>query len=320
MPPGKKRPSSLAFPVPTISALMALACSRKRERLHTLTTFTHANLEEFLAASLGHGWRVVGPPPAGVSSFPQAAGEDPTPEMGFLSTFLKCSVEDALDTWNGHCETCAVFCTQRVLDLCESTPNPHIHAYEGAVKELSSMGFEASATLLFEAEKRARESGSEQKTLPMWGPLSPPVKKWGEDGGKGLIDWTAGAPGFSVRLQGIGAEAAAQGGTMTSLPCYVLNYIYDGDELEEEDMALPIETALFSLHVVGLVLDGRAKVCYICDPNGQLIPGGNMEFVHIPVTLREGPPTTAVSAFDVAQRKKAPSSSKGSKKSGGKKA
>jgi hypothetical protein len=240
--------------------------------------------------------------------------------MGFLSSLLKCSLEDALDIYMGHCETCAVFCTQRVKEACENNiADPHIHAYENAVKELSSMGFEASATILFEAERRAREIGSKEKTMPMWAPLSPPVSKWGDkDKGRELIDWTAGALGFSERLQGIGAEAAAQGGTVTSLPCYVLNYIFDLDELEEADMALPIETALFSLHVVGLVLDGRSNVAYVCDPNGQLLPGGNMEFVHIPVTLRDGPSTTAVSAFDIAQRKKGPS--KGSKKGGGKRA
>ena len=32
----------------------------------------------------------------------------------------------------------------------------------------------------------------------------------------------------------------------------------------------------YSLHVLGLVLDGRKRTAYICDPNGSLLPGGNM--------------------------------------------
>ncbi len=36
------------------------------------------------------------------------------------------------------------------------------------------------------------------------------------------------------------------------------------------------ETAMYSLHVLGLVVDGRQRKVYLCDPNGSLLPGGNM--------------------------------------------
>jgi hypothetical protein len=32
----------------------------------------------------------------------------------------------------------------------------------------------------------------------------------------------------------------------------------------------------YSLHVIGLLFDGRHSTVYLCDPNGSLLPGGNM--------------------------------------------
>ena len=60
----------------------------------------------------------------------------------------------------------------------------------------------------------------------------------------------------------------------------------------------------YSVHVLGLVFDGRTRTCYLCDPNGVLLPGGNMEFVCVPFTARDGAPSTAVSAYDLAQQRK----------------
>jgi hypothetical protein len=32
----------------------------------------------------------------------------------------------------------------------------------------------------------------------------------------------------------------------------------------------------YSLHVLGLLFDGRERTVFLCDPNGCLLPGGNM--------------------------------------------
>jgi hypothetical protein len=43
---------------------------------------------------------------------------------------------------------------------------------------------------------------------------------------------------------------------VVTLPLYVMNYIWDGDELSEEQLQLvELETAQFSIHVVGVVFD-----------------------------------------------------------------
>jgi hypothetical protein len=112
--------------------------------------------------------------------------------------------------------------------------------------------------------------------------------------------WTAGCPGAAERLRRVADGAAAAAGGVACCPLYVMNYIFDGDELDDGDLALPdIETAQYSVHVVGLVLVAATREAHIADPNGELLPGGNMEFLSLPLRARAGKPTTALSAYDV---------------------
>ena len=71
-----------------------------------------------------------------------------------------------------------------------------------------------------------------------------------------------------------------------TLPLYILNYIWDGDELSDADLKeARCETAQFSIHVIGVVFDGQSRSALLCDPNGALVQGGSMEFLTVP--LRE---------------------------------
>jgi hypothetical protein len=114
--------------------------------------------------------------------------------------------------------------------------------------------------------------------------------------------WCAGCPGVDARLRAV-AERAAAAAHIAVAPLYVLNYIFDGDELDEEDMLRGTEeTAQYSVHVVGLLFLGAARCVCICDGNGPLLPGGNMEFLALPLARSGAHPTTAVSAYDRDQR------------------
>ena len=63
-----------------------------------------------------------------------------------------------------------------------------------------------------------------------------------------------------------------------------MNYIWDGDELNEKQLQETChETALYSIHVVGVVFDSNTQTVYIADPNSPLKKGGNMEFLSIPI-------------------------------------
>ncbi len=42
------------------------------------------------------------------------------------------------------------------------------------------------------------------------------------------------------------------------------------------------ETACYSIHAVGLVFDISSRTVSLADPNGAVMRGGGMEFVHIP--------------------------------------
>ena len=319
-------------PAPTAELLFAKAVSRRRERCFVATAYSHANLAHHLKTLLPAGWAVHAPAPgaAGISSFPPAA-EDPAAhaeELRFLASFLGgIPVAEAKDQYEGHCETMAVFFARAVLESLRAAPAADPAgvlpaAFAAARAELEALGtWEARVGVLFEAEARARRDAALEdaaarkgRTLAMWEPLlagqgAAAAADGGGGGGGGgggaamgtvagsAAAFLAGAPGLGARL----AAAAAQARDLTCLPCYVLNYIWDGDELSAADLKVEaIETAQFSCHVVGLVLDARARVAFVADPNGALVPGGNMEFLSLPVALRKKP-STAVSQFDLDQ-------------------
>jgi hypothetical protein len=83
--------------------------------------------------------------------------------------------------------------------------------------------------------------------------------------------------------------------------------IFDGDELNSAELKCEMfETAQYSCHVVGLVLS-VSKDAFIADPNGVLLPGGNMDFLSLPLgECFDFTPTTKNSRYDrdIAARQK----------------
>ena len=81
------------------------------------------------------------------------------------------------------------------------------------------------------------------------------------------------------------------------IPLYVLCYLFDENELTNDELQrTSVETAQYSLHVVGLVV--YWGVVMVADPNGVLRGGSNMEFLSMPLTKLDTPPTTCVSRYD----------------------
>jgi hypothetical protein len=81
------------------------------------------------------------------------------------------------------------------------------------------------------------------------------------------------------------------------IPLYVLCYLFDENELTNDELQrTSVETAQYSLHVVGLVL--YLGVVMIADPNGVLRGGSKMEFLSMPLTKLDSQPTTCVSRYD----------------------
>jgi hypothetical protein len=75
-------------------------------------------------------------------------------------------------------------------------------------------------------------------------------------------------------------EIVASGGDYTKIyPLYMLCYLFDNNELTNAELKnTKEESAQYSLHVVGLVINSLNKTVIIADPNGALIGGSNMEF------------------------------------------
>jgi hypothetical protein len=85
------------------------------------------------------------------------------------------------------------------------------------------------------------------------------------------------------------------------LPIYVLAYLWDECPLTDKELScVRSESAVYSLHCMALVVDPTNKVAYIADPNGTLIPGSNLEFLHLPlIPLSRGHrPSTSMSQYD----------------------
>ena len=313
--------------------LFALAMSRRRARCEFQTTYTHAALADWLRCALPTAWSVVEPRveptatdvsadslPAAVSSFPVGSGRRGRPttaELSLLATFLAVSVPEAKDILAGHCETVAFILAARAADAVrQGAGAPVTEAMAALVTELGTMSWAAQVAFVFEAERRARASfiPTGNRTAAVWAPLID-VKTYDGAATEALGDtsieptgsraWCAGCPGTSERVRAVAAYSAAMAAAgqdpVHVAPLFVLNYIFDGDELQESDMRVrDIETAQYSVHVVGLIMHGAECVVHIADPNGTLVPGGNIEFLQIPFELRaDGRGTTSVAQFDI---------------------
>ena len=113
----------------------------------------------------------------------------------------------------------------------------------------------------------------------------------------------AGMPNVSQQIAEL-AKLATKRCVRLAVPLYVVNYIWDGSELSEEELARKdLETAQYSTHCIGLVFDGPGTSLLLADPNGPLMRGGSMEFVSLPPrALPPGiDPSTSLSRWDRKQ-------------------
>ena len=68
------------------------------------------------------------------------------------------------------------------------------------------------------------------------------------------------------------------------MPIYILTYIWDNDELDVDDFSneVKVESAVYSVHCFGLIIDPVVQKLTLVDPNGPLVPGMSMEFLVVP--------------------------------------
>jgi hypothetical protein len=212
------------------------------------------------------------------------------------------------DMINGHCETCAIALSAAVVTALHGGSKGRdamLIGYNSLHNTLRQSSISQQIETLFAAERRSLLASDTNRQFLMWQPLLGVASKcWPTDS---IDPETVLCAGIGTAAATAISEAARQtqlrsgNAQIATLPLYTLNYIWDGDELSDAQLGeTHHETALFSLHVVGIVLNGNEKTALLCDPNGELIEGGSMEFLRIPIEelANSLAPSTSNSRYD----------------------
>jgi hypothetical protein len=299
----------------------------QRRRCCHETTYTHGDIVNTVRGALpGDGWSVIPPSNSGSDGFrPCNYPEAPLPHAAralgiFLGADRALNLRCA-DMITGNCETVASALGARLLaefhrhDRNDNPVETLNSAYATLEMELLT---EDTLTnhidILFAPAKAAiiaaERSHSSEPATSLWancGSSAPAPLRW-----KPFLWADAPTSTSFVNYHCLGVGSGLKEGLENCdcrlqpfiLPVYVLAYIWDGCELTDEDLLCgDHETAVYSLHCIALVVDPVKKEAYIADPNGSLIPGGNIEFLRLPLRPLglHHCPTTSLSQYDREQ-------------------
>ena len=270
-----------------------------RSRCTVETEFSNNNLVQYIEEAVP-GWKVVAPPQSVIapSQFPKMdSAYRRKSALTSLCRFSKWPMSTCKDLISGHCETCGYIVTEAVIKAVRNGDSPVMDvAYSKLAKELQNTSIKKSIEIMFGPQVRGSQSPM-SRLFSMWLPLFNQAENLMKEllvdnsDAKFLKALTAGLPGVPQLLNQIATvcsgatdSSSLLAAPLAAVPLYVMNYIWDGDALDEKQLLETChETALYSIHVVGLVFNSKSKTVYIADPNGPLIKGGSMEFLSIPI-------------------------------------
>ena len=263
------------------------ALKRKPQKLTLDTNYSHINLSEWIKSILPE-WDIL------VPQQPQqqllALSEWPTTEdsrtevINWLTENNYSNAEDLLD---GACEPLAYYLSSQVKDsLLVGTFVDSFTIMLACKMELETINQRNAAALVF-----GNCLNSQLSAPTFWGPEFQGHYK----------DYLFGTEMTKTNI----IKGASSLLSYYIMPLYILNYIFNDDELTDKQIEdTTEETAQYSLHVVGLVFDKENRRIVVADPNGTLLPGSNMEFLTIPLKKRRAKPSTKISRFDLDCRKR----------------
>lgn len=269
----------------TLDELLVDAIKRKRQKCYHETTYSNENIKAWLESAIDmNNWKVFVTTYSNKRSFGKAISQWPNKaQRSSVLRWLKSqNCNDAEDLLEGSCEPLALYLSVSVQKAIR----------EREFEEMEEVFNDVSTTLKKMKPLKAAEIVYQHYINPI---------------SRGPIFWDSSFQGFSCADFLFGTEAmkfkvknATQDDSCISImPLYILNYIYDNDELNDVDLTKSLaETAQYSCHAVGLIFDRKNCRIVVADPNGALIPGYNMEFVSVPLTERRSP-STKVSSFDL---------------------
>ena len=266
--------------------LLDIALKRQPRRLSYESTYSHDNLRIWLKNILPC-WEIVLPTfgkdqsSAALSNWPSNNIRDDV--KVWLEEKNINNVDDLID---GSCEPLAFYLSSKIKTCVEEGNFQSIMTcYQSIKTELDILEPRNAAELIYESFVH-----QEKESPSFWGPEIVGSYKnflFGHDLAKVRI------------LEAVNIR------NVHILPLYVLNYIFSDDELSDRELeSHVVETAQYSLHVVGLIFDPERNRVIVADSNGALIPGSNMEFLSMPLKTRRASDSTRVSRYDLDCRKR----------------
>ncbi len=270
------------------------AVNRKHKRLSFDTTYSHGNIYDWLKTILTD-WTII---ITSISCSEFALSN--WPATGFTRNGVKQWLEDKNhqkpdDLIDGACEPLAYYLSSSISQLnlssiielsADQESRCLTSIYQQVKNGLDQLEPHLAAEIIF-GNYIKQETQSPQF--------------WHEEFGNSYKSFLFGHPCAEKRL----LEIVASGNSTKVIPLYVLCYLFNTTELTKSALKnTKEETAQYSLHVVGLVINPLNKTIIIADPNGALIGGSNMEFISMPLSKLRSKPTTCVSSYDTKELNK----------------
>ena len=273
----------------SLNKVLKDALARKPRRLSFETTYDHQNMSDWLKKVLPD-WTIVIP-----NSSCSALSDWPTEGITRISVIEwleKNNYPNPPDLINGSCDPLAYYLSSSISEvLLSSKIELNTIAQQ---KEFVSSIYTEIKDGLAQLEPRIAAQSIFGEYIKQ---ESPSPQFWPEISVDTFNHFLLGHQLAKDRIQ----ETVASAGDGTKIiPLYVLCYLFDENELTDPVLKEVIEeTAQYSLHAVGLVINSSIKTIIVADPNGGLKEGYNMEFLSMPLReLESEKATTKVSRFD----------------------
>jgi hypothetical protein len=249
-----------------MDAVVKLALSRKRARLQHATSYTHAELQNWLCGALGARWNVHIPQ---TSLHSPAAAWPSSEQMQRVARSLRALAPrgcDVIDVLNGHCEQMALQLSKtaaasassgEALDTLADTAQETltIELQAGDSLETVARVFASQVSIGWHAGPRLWSAEAPNLCPAALSDISPDITAH-------TLAFVFGGEATWARIR---AASTGEGTQICVLPMYVLCYIFDGDELHDAEMERSDEeTAQYSVHCVGLMIDQTSKTVVVC--------------------------------------------------------
>ena len=225
----------------TSRRILDIALRRQRAKLKHVTVYSHDELAQRIKSLLfGSGWRVIQPSQLG----PRAMSKWPEERhmKGVVGWLKRNGCQDAKDLIAGPCEALAIFGSRIVSELmCTLKPDDKLAdtLHDHVVHRLDNMSANKAAEVIFGALSQARW----RQGINQWCTFS-----GGSMETDSIHDYLYGTSKADDNIRHA-AEIAMQTGTLSTIPWYLIAYIFDKDELGEWHMRNgKEETAQHSVH------------------------------------------------------------------------